>query len=273
MNAAPRHGWHDVITLALTGHESDGPAVDWAADDAAARGIPLQMICLRGPDALGAEAQTHAILTAEERANLRQPAVVITTGAQGAEVGGGGRSVVVVAGRPSSERITNELTGSVLREVGERSRCPVVIVRGVPEPTGLVVAGVDPRRDGDVLEFAFSHAARYGLDLRVVHAGAPRKRLNVFRVERALDIRSANEDIEVDRRTNALAMRYSNVRVDVREARRRPREALAREALGASLLVVGAPARRATAAQLGPFGNRSLAYVPAIAVIRGRTES
>ena len=147
-------------------------------------------------------------------------------------------------------------------------RAPVVVVRSRPaDPTGPVVAGVDPRRVGGVLEFAFAHAGRHGLALRVVHAGVLRRRLNLFRVERSIDVGGPGEEIAVGRLAEALASSFPGVRVDVREARRRPLEALAREAVGASLLVIGTPARTARSRrQLGPVG-RALAAVPVVAVV------
>jgi hypothetical protein len=254
----------DVVTLLLTGAGADGPATEWAADDAAERGIPLMVV--------GEGQAGDGVTNALARARRRGTSVVAV---QQADRETAARPAVVVAGLPSSASITDTLVAGLLRRAGEQVRAPVVIVRGLPgDPGGPVVAGVDPRRVGGVLEFAFAHADRHGLALRVVHAGVPRRRLNLFRVEHSLDVGGPAEEIAVGRLAEALATRYPRVHVDVREGRRRPLEALAREAGGAGLLVIGTPARTArTSRQLGPVG-RALAAVPVVAVVgpgRART--
>lgn len=277
MGEAARHELGATVTVRVTGSASDLPAVDWAADDAAARGVPLRLQYIedapRAPGMAASPDPDGVVAALSDRVHRRHADLVVRTRLTPLEPApspAGPRSLVVV-GLSASQPLAHDDADSWLRRAAERDHCPVVIVRALPShPHGPVVAGVEPHRAGAVLDFAFAHAERHRLSLRVVHAKAPSRRLNAFRIERSLDATSAGDAIDVDRMTNRRTLQFPTVLVDVREVHRRPLEALTRETIGASILVIGSPAgsRFRRRGQLGRVDQRALRNIPVVALAR-----
>src|SRR5699024_7821100 len=79
---------------------------------------------------------------------------------------------VVVVGARGLGRIAGRTLGSVSQKVVAHAAGPVVVVRDVVAmPRGPVLVGVDPLdTEPQVLDFAFTEAARRGVRVRLVHA-------------------------------------------------------------------------------------------------------
>ncbi|MEU4659148.1 universal stress protein [Streptomyces sp. NPDC023723] len=130
-------------------------------------------------------------------------------------------SLTVVGSRPDTGAVgrlrgsVGRLRGSVARRLAAHGRCPVLVARGRPGPSGPVVLG-----DGTspaAAEFAFAEAARRGADLV-----APRPRVHAARFRTALRAKYPGVVVR-DRRTRDLAGR-----------------ALVEESAAAQLVVIGA---------------------------------
>ncbi|MCD7442318.1 universal stress protein [Streptomyces lincolnensis] len=131
-------------------------------------------------------------------------------------------AVLTVVGGHRVTGLAARLRGSVAGQLAARGRCPVLVVRGRPAPTGPVVLADDtsPAAAG----FAFAEAARRGTDLVVLH---PRT--------------------TTARSWTALRERYPDVLVHGRRVRARTGRALVAASSGAQLVVIEARHRIADA--------------------------
>ena len=263
-----------TVIVGVDGSGRDLPAVDWATDEAASRGSNLQVLhAIRPsrwppgqnrPPTVDADETTTA---AAERAQARQPRVTVTTRVVGADPVQALLNVsvptsVVVVGAPG-----RTLTRSVPRQLAARAAGPVVVVRSPPPvPDGPVVVAVD-QAPVALLRFAFAHAARRGLDVRLIHAQARRPRLNFFRVERVQDADAENQAMAVEKLAAAWTAIYPDVPVDIRQVRLPAVEALTRAAADASLVVIGHPDVPTTRVRPGLAGQELLRQVPVVAVV------
>lgn len=182
-----------TIIVAVDAAGSANDAVEWAAAEAAARGLPLRIVhALGAPNGLGFDALDVSIeLTLATRAVAEQvlrdgaaraQSVVsdleVTTDvlhgpanwALGQVAQGAPLLVVGSRGRTSLRRLVG---GSVSGHLAACSPCPTVIVRhqehAVAAPP-TVVAGVVPGPRGlAAVEFAFQAAWQRGIPLTLVH--------------------------------------------------------------------------------------------------------
>lgn len=78
----------------------------------------------------------------------------------------------VVVGTHDKHGLSGMLLGSVSRQIMTHAKCPVVVVREpADEQAKEVVVGIDGSPQSvKALDFAFDHASRAGLSLRVIHA-------------------------------------------------------------------------------------------------------
>lgn len=265
MNTSTRRPLDGPVTVGITRWDDDGAALDWAADEAAARASSLHVLHVTS----GHEIADEAV----RRAEARHPGLPVTTALVTGDptqelVRASERAATLVVGARRPGWVTDRLVGSAPETLATRARCPVVIVsEPVATRHGPVLVGLDPETTPpSVLHFAFDHAARHHLGVRLVHARAPRKTLNFFRVERALDATADQQAMRVEQIVTAWTDRYPDVPVDVREARVHPVQALTRDAAGASLVVV-ASRRRPTGDRLGPTSRGILHHVPVLAVV------
>ncbi|MBF6049841.1 universal stress protein [Streptomyces sp. NRRL B-1677] len=183
-----------VITVGVDGSEHGSAAADWAAAEAALRGMELRLVHawaqqpLDLPVTVDTEAQQRwaGNLLQETRARVtaRHPDLPVTARLLPADpvpalVAESAEAAVLVLGSRGHGTLVGYLIGSIALHVLRQAKGPVVLVRspeeeqeaGADEGEGAaeVLAGVGEEPD-DVLEFAFEAAAARGAQLRAVRA-------------------------------------------------------------------------------------------------------
>ncbi|WP_030299806.1 universal stress protein [Streptomyces katrae] len=183
-----------TVTVGFDGSRESLAAVDWAAEEALCRRVPLRLVQAWSGD----DPRTRLVDpgtargwgerrlgTAERRLRRRHPGFDVET----AWVAGDPAEALCAAGEEAGPLVLGSrglaglagfLAGSVSLSVLARARRPVVLVRphnrpalGEDGPAGEVVVGLDVSAPGDeVLAFGFAAADRYGCGLRVLHSWA-----------------------------------------------------------------------------------------------------
>ncbi|MFE3325399.1 universal stress protein [Streptomyces sp. NPDC059176] len=181
------------VAVGVDGSEESLAAVEWAADEAAARGAGLRLVnasqwqehLLQGvkPSRETTAERTRTLVeAAEERARARHPELSLTTEEREDSpasmlLGEAADAQMLVLGSNGLGGVGGFIIGSVAQEVVADARNPVVVVRpdsgGRPAGGGAmrrVVVGLDVRDvKAELLEFAFDYAARHTAPLHVVH--------------------------------------------------------------------------------------------------------
>ncbi|MBX6384322.1 MAG: universal stress protein [Microbispora sp.] len=279
----------EPVVVGTDGSRAAAAAVEWAAGDAALKGLPLRIVHAvdRMPYEITRftpEAEDHLdragrrILEEAERAvRETHPALRVTT----ALIEGNpsrvlrqeaGNATEVVIGSRGLGGFAGMLLGSVGMHVAGHVDVPVVVVRpGVSAPHGLVVVGVDGSAEaGAALTYAFEEARLRGHRLLALYAW--QLPVHPFAPEIAYDVdevRKAQEDY-VAGAVRAHWDRYPGVPAEMRAVCAHPVTAMVEAAEKADLLVVGSRGRGAVgAAVLGSVSRAVLhhAHCP-VAVVR-----
>lgn len=186
------------VVVAVDGSPAADNAVDWAADEAALRGVALEVLhawewkAYEASDWYGHHLHNHgtALLeAAAERARLRRPGTTVTTSmphgdadeilADAAQHAG-----LMVTGSRGLGGFGGMLLGSHSRNLAALRACPLLVVRsgaeGGAEPAydedyfridkDAVVVGVADDTCRPAVEAAFAEAARRGARVHAVHA-------------------------------------------------------------------------------------------------------
>ncbi|GAB3947770.1 universal stress protein [Corynebacterium tapiri] len=263
----------DIVVVAVDGSPASENAVKWAANTANKRGIPLrlatsytmpQYLYAEGmvpADELFAELQNEAMVKIEKAREIAHevaPDILIGhTIAEGSPIDmllEMSREVtMLVLGSRGLGGLTGMVMGSVSAAVVSHAECPVVVVRednAVTEQTkyGPVVVGVD---GSDVsqkaTEYAFAEAEARGAELVAIHTWMDvqaQSSLTGLSSSQGRWDEIEKEQIDVlTERVKPLQEKHPNVQVKKVIARDRPVHALADEAKGAQLLVVGSHGR------------------------------
>ncbi|MGW5263779.1 universal stress protein [Microbispora sp. NPDC004025] len=277
------------VIVGTDGSRAATAAVEWAAGDAARKGLPLRIV--HAVDRLPYEIARYPIPVedqldragrrileeAEQAVRETHPAVRVTTALIEGDPSRvlrqeAGNAAQIVVGSRGHGGFAGMLLGSVSMHVAGQVDAPVVVVRpGVSAPHGLVVAGVDGSDEaGTALTYAFEEArlrdcrllALYAWQLPV-HAFAPEITYDVD------EVRKAQEDYVADM-LRAHRDRYPDVRAEMRAVCAHPVAALAEAGEKADLLVVGSRGRGAVgAAVLGSVSRAVLHHAHcAVAVVR-----
>ncbi|WUU80966.1 universal stress protein [Streptomyces cellulosae] len=254
---------HPVIA-GVDGSASSLEAVEVAAREAHLRGAPLRIVHAFGHRPAGGPPQSPAdhglepmagdiLARAEERALTVAPGVAITRSA----VAGEAVQVLELASRSASLAVVGSrglngfsglLLGSTAVHLAAHGHCPLMVVRGRPDPAGPVVLAVDGSEAGAAaVEIAFTEAALHKAPLVAVHVWntwsehayeGPGDPLNamVADVDR---LREAEQHL-LDETVTAWQEKFPQVAVERRLVRSRVRPALIDAGRGARLVVVGA---------------------------------
>ncbi|TNY35372.1 universal stress protein [Thermomonospora catenispora] len=247
-----------AVIVGTDGSPAADRAVEWAADEAARRRLPLRIVhaidmpgYLLMADAAGVHeyivgAGEALVAEAEKLARKRHPDLTVTTLLERGPVPQVLReqadgSAMLVLGHRGLGGFTSLLLGSTGLRVAGFTPGPVVIVRGETADRGEVLAGVDLFTDSEeTLAFAFHEACLRRARLRVVYAFRPAEPLI------AADDRIDLSEIEADRRARLEEIlarwreRHPSVRVIPEVVRDHPVSALVDASRRADLLVVGA---------------------------------
>lgn len=229
------------LVVGVDGSEPSLRAVDWAADEAALRGLPLRLVYaslweryegtslaeeLRKARQVMAE---DIVETAARRVRTRQPDVKVTTEVLPEEpeyalVRESRSAAAMVLGSRGRSSLAEAVLGSVSVAVAGHALCPVIVLRGspdnrsVPGRHGRIVVGVgEEPTDAAAMRFAVEEARRRGVPLEAIRAwrcpahettdhpllaGEP-ARLHREKAAEVLEaaLRDVPADVEVRRRT------------------------------------------------------------------------
>ncbi|WP_371600793.1 universal stress protein [Streptomyces sp. NBC_00564] len=183
------------LVVGVDGSEPGMRAVDWAADEAALRGVPLRLVyaslweryegAALAPDLGRSSEQVMAdkiVEAAAKRAHRRQTDVKISTEVLPEEpvpalLREGRNACALVMGSHGRSGIAELLLGSVSLAVAARAHCPVIVLRGShdnqarPGIDQRIVLGVgEEPADSAVVRFAFEEAADHYATLHAVRA-------------------------------------------------------------------------------------------------------
>ncbi|MFJ1705032.1 universal stress protein [Kitasatospora sp. NPDC088346] len=280
------------VVAAVDGSPESLLALDWAADDAARRKVPLRLVhaCLweryeaetdDEDEPLSVRTEVHRLLaSALARANARQPGVpavteVLPQDPVPALTGLGELEPLVVLGERGHGGFEGMLLGSVGLRVAARAPYPVVVVRGGSVAgrggAGRVVLAVDEdaAATAAAAAFAVEQARLREAELELVHAWRPDSFLSGGSV---LMTDTTPEDL-AGRLVATVELPGAGGLTVRREARRgRPAKVLLAAADGAELVVLGAGRRHGHGGlQLGSVSHAVLhhAHCP-VAVVPAR---
>lgn len=286
------------LVVGVDGSEPSLRAVDWAADEAALRGLPLRLVYAslweryegtaladdlgKPSDQVMAEDIVEA---AARRVRTRRPDVKVITDVLPEEpeyalVRESRTAAALVVGSRGRSSLTEAVLGSVSMTVAGHAHCPVIVLRGshdnrsVPGRHGRIVIGVgDEPTDTAAMRFAVEEARRRGVPLEAVRAW---RRPARGTTEHPL-LAGEPARLHEEKAAQVLEAASRDVPADI-EVHRRTVEGHARQVLlGASadadLLVVGARRREGHyGLQLGRVAHGVLHHaVCPVAVVPQRT--
>ncbi|MFE9879151.1 universal stress protein [Streptomyces sp. NPDC005784] len=181
------------LVVGVDGSDGSLVAIDWAADEATRKGLPLRLVHAslweRYEGALPAMSRErssekvlaeHIVGSAEERVRRHNPDLRVTTETLPAEavyalLDEGRNAVALVTGSRGRGELAGTLLGSVSLAVAARAYCPVIVVRGdkaaLNGAHGRILLGAgDPDTNREAVRFAFQEAEARGCELDVVRA-------------------------------------------------------------------------------------------------------
>lgn len=288
-----------LVVVGVDGSESSLAAVEVAAREARLRGARLRVVHAfiwpvmpvpLGPSPLGPpdgglqNMADRLVADAVERARSVEPEVEVSsevvTGEPLTVLEAESRAAeLVVVGSRGMGVFVGLLVGSTAVHLAAHGRCPVLVVRGKPEPEGPIVLGVDGSAAGEkAVDFAFAEAELRKAPLVALHAwttwNAP---LPEPQDAAAPYANPPGTLAQTEERLLAEAIaghkeRHPDVVVEHRVVHGGTREALIEASRSAQLLVVGARGRGGfTGLLLGSVSQALLhhSHCP-IAVVRGK---
>lgn len=161
------------MIVGVDGSASSLDAVGVAAREARLRGAPLRVVHAFGH---GLEPMVRGTLArAEEQAHEAAPGIEITRSVVAGEaldvleIESRSAALTVVGSRGRSS-FAGLLLGSTAVHLAAHGHCPLMVVRGRPDPAGPVLLAVDGSAAGEAaIDFAFAEAALRGAPLVATH--------------------------------------------------------------------------------------------------------
>ncbi|MFE6282983.1 universal stress protein [Streptomyces sp. NPDC057877] len=287
------------MIVGVDGSASSLHAVEVAAYEAYLRGVPLRIVHAFGhptgrlptgappwhPGDQGLESMAHGTLArAEERARKAAPGLVIHRSV----VPGDAFEVLDAEARSASLAVVGSrglggfaglLLGSTAVHLAAHGTCPLMVVRGRPDPVGAVVLAVDGSEAGEAaVRFAFSEAELRNAPLVAVHVWntwserayeGPGDPLNAMVVD-ADHLRESEQHL-LDDTVSKWQKEFPQVTVERQLVRSRIRPALIEASRSAQLLVTGARGRGGfTGLFLGSVSQALLHHAECpVVVVRG----
>ena len=258
------------IVAGTDGSEESLRAVDWAAREAALRGLPLRIVSAAdapprmiphrhgsGPDTVAdtlRKDRERALNVATERARTAAPELQVDVDdlprapAYALTEAGSDASMLVVGARGVGA-FTALILGSVSQYVSAHATCPVVVVREeTTAATRQVGVGIgDPARSNAALAFAFEEASLRKASLIAVHAwDIPYDQIGAAAWALATPGRPAVEEQSANQLESVLADwqgRYPDVQVTHDFVQGHPGRALVGLSARADLVVLGRHAK------------------------------
>ncbi|GII42752.1 universal stress protein [Planotetraspora phitsanulokensis] len=284
----------EPIVVATDGSSPATAAVEWAADDAARKGLPLRVVhaldrlpydipCYPIPGAQDHMTRSgHQILRqAEKIARERQPGIEVSV-----EMIEGPparvlrkqatRASELVVGSRGLGGFTGMLLGSVSMHVAGHVAAPVVVVRPGPMVEHAEIAvGFDGSAESEAaLTYAFEEARLRGCGLRAVYAWQLPVQVYTPGIVYDIDeVRQAQQDYALGKLA-AWQLKYPEVKVAVDIVCAHPVTALVEASQKADLLVVGSRGHGAIGAVvLGSVSRAVLQHAHCHVVVWSRTTS
>ncbi|MFJ2237991.1 universal stress protein [Streptomyces sp. NPDC087859] len=297
MNAPVERALLAPVVVGVDGSEPSLRAVDWAADEAVLRGVPLRMVyaCLWDRYEGAAVARDigrptalplpqDVVGAAVQRARTRHPDVQVSADVvfeepEYALFREGRDASVLVVGTRGRGGIAEMLLGSVSLAVAASADCPVIVLRGshdnqaMPPVHGRVVVGVGEEvKESAVVRFAAEEARRRGVPLEAVRAWRCPAHETTDHPLLAGDPARLHEEKAVEELEAALQDVPADVDVHRRTVEGHARRVLVDASHEADLLIVGARRREGRfGLQLGRVAHAALHHSAcAVAVVPHR---
>ena len=260
------------IVAATDGSEDSLRAVEWAAEEAVLRGVPLRIVSAAAllPRMIARQGRAdydtvadilrhnrdRALADAAARATAAAPGLLMDTDELAGQparavADSGSGALLLVVGSRGAGAFTALVLGSVSRYAAGHASCPVVVVRDVP-PSPHLHVGVglgDLGNCASALTFAFEEAALRKASLTAVHAWeAPQPYIGrAGESFTAPDLRRAEEEAsgQLAGLLDGLRGQYPDVQVSQDVVHGHPARALVGLSARADLVVIGRHARDA----------------------------
>jgi len=286
------------VVVGVDGSGSAYQAVEWAAAEAARRGVALRLVSafswttsdhpVRHDGRVAQyrdqllEAARHRLSRAARIAEDTSPGIEtapqVEIGAPIEVLGSEARRAqLLVLGDRGLGGVAGLVLGSVAVALAARGACPVVIVRGETRKTdGPVVVGTDGSPVSEAaLGFAFDAAAVRGAELVALHAWSPTAVDKALEPMMDWDAVADEEDAVLAERLSGWGQKYPQITVRRSVVRDGAARALVDASRGAQLVVVGSRGRgNAAGLLLGSVSHGVLhaAHCP-VAIVRPGTDS
>ena len=286
------------VVVGVDGSGSAYRAVEWAAAEAARRGVALRLVSafswttsdhpVRHDGRVAQyrdqllEAARHRLSRAARIAEDTSPGIEtapqVEIGAPIEVLGSEARRAqLLVLGDRGLGGVTGLVLGSVAVALAARGACPVVIVRGETRNTdGPVVVGTDGSPISEAaLGFAFDAAAVRGAELVALHAWSPTAVDKALEPMMDWDAVADEEDAVLAERLSGWEQKYPQITVRRSVVRDGAARALVDASRGAQLVVVGSRGRgNAAGLLLGSVSHGVLhAAQSPVAIVRPGTDS